>query len=106
MCAADTGATPPTSQSVLAALKRRALRILTPRPVVCATFVRHTSQKQSGAGCKGGMTSACLSLRQNIGTRTTGELILARAPKATTKGLRGLYLRQHMTLSKGDLTCE
>jgi hypothetical protein len=107
-CAADTKATLPTSQSILAALKRRALRILTPRPVASAMFVRHTEQKRSGDGCKDGMTLESPSLRQNFGTRTT-VLWRSRLRKQASNTPAYIIKRRealHLTLDRKDSTCE
>jgi hypothetical protein len=112
MCAADTGRTPLTLSSIRAAWKRRVSRILTPRPVASATFVRHTEPKQNGDGCNDGLTSENPSCPRNCGTRTTDILtrdrLKARALLQNNRDLQAVekYVKVQMVLARKDLTCE
>jgi hypothetical protein len=107
MCAADTGRTPLTLSSIRAAWKRRVSRILTPRPVASATFVRHTERKQNGDGCKDGLTLESPPCPRNIGTRTTDILtrdrLRARALLQNNRDLQAVekYVRLHQVMIRG-----
>jgi|GEM_PF-2535696 len=60
------------------------------------------SRRSSATGSHGARTTADPSCQRNTVTPKTRALISARADKATNKSLRGLYLRQHMNLAKGE----
>ena len=64
------------------------------------------SRRSSATGLHGAQATDARSCQRNTVTPTTKALISARADKATNKSLRSLYLRQHMSLARKDLTCE
>ena len=64
------------------------------------------SRRSSATGSSGAQATADPSCQRNTVTPKTRALISARADRATNKSLRGLYLRQHMSLARKDLTCE
>ena len=59
------------------------------------------TRRSSATGLHGAQATADPSCQRNTVTPTIDRLISARADKATNKSLRGLYLRQHMSLAKG-----
>ena len=62
------------------------------------------TRRSSATGCNGATPTADPSCQRNTVTPKTRALISARADKATNKSLRGLYLRQHMSLVRGGFS--
>ena len=59
------------------------------------------SRRSSATGSHGAPETDARPCQRNTVTPKTATLISARADKATNKGLRSLYLRQHMSLARG-----